>query len=179
MHRKGQLFTEDFAFAFIAVLFLLVLLLVIADHVSATIESSRARGALDYLAASASDQLLLTTGRPANWAVNSTINSSAISSLGLSSTANVLDGGKVTRFFNATYGSADYNETKALLGLSGPYGFNASLSYPNGTAVYQINASPPMVSPTEPSLANTTASVNRLALLNDSIVIFNLGVWIE
>jgi hypothetical protein len=75
----------------------------------------------------------------------------------------------------------DYTSVKMLLGLErASYNFNFSVSYLNGTSIYALNYAPSTSSYNASyAITNTTASIDRFALLNNSLVKLTIGVWIE
>jgi hypothetical protein len=76
---------------------------------------------------------------------------------------------------------SDYTSVKRLLALDREsYRFNFTVSYLNGTSVYALNYTPSTTSYNASyAMTNTTVSIDRFALLNNSLVKVTLGVWIE
>jgi hypothetical protein len=76
---------------------------------------------------------------------------------------------------------ADYISIKRLLGLDREgYTFNFTVSSLSGMILYSVNYTPSAtLGNASYAEVNTTASIERFALLNNSLVKLTLGVWIE
>jgi len=177
--KKAQMFSEDMIFAFLILVFLFFLFFTLANKVIDILSITEDRSELNEATSTALDQLLENSGKPSNWNVLGEINESIIETMGLVTDEKVLDIDKVQKFFNLTPDSSSYNSTKILLGLTRKnYRFNATIHSLNGTLLYSITATPTYAA-TEYAAINNTAKIDRFALLNNSLVKFSLGVWIE
>lgn len=179
--RRAQLFSQDIIFAIVLVLFTFSVWLILFDRVFTTISTNEFRRNIDESTASAMSQLLESSGVPTNWNNLSTINETTVGSIGLVSSRNVLDPAKVSTFVSlAGSGGSNYTTMKRLLGLDREgYAFNLTITSLNGTVLYNVSNTP-SVGPYNASYAavNTTASIDRFALLNNSLVKVTMGVWI-
>jgi hypothetical protein len=179
--RKGQLFSQDIIFAMLLVLFTFALWLTLRDRVLTVTTTSDDQRQLDEAAFSAMSQLLESSGVPSNWDRLSTINDTTVSSIGIVSDRNNLDPGKTAVFVSmASSGGNNYTIAEKLLGLNkASYMFNFTISYLNGTPIYDVNYTPSGTYNASYAATNTTVSVERFALLNNSVVKVTMGVWIE
>ncbi|NYZ78588.1 hypothetical protein H0N99_00395 [Candidatus Micrarchaeota archaeon] len=179
--RKGQLFSQDIIFAMLLVLFIFALWLNLRERVLNVITASDDRRQLDEAAFSATSQLLESSGVPSNWDKLSNIDDTTVSSIGIVSDRNNLDPGKTAVFVSmANNGGDNYTILKKLLGLNREsYRFNFTISSLNGTSIYSVNYTPSGTYNASYAATNTTAFVERFALLNNSVVKVTLGVWIE
>jgi len=179
--KKAQLFSNDIIFAIVLVLFTFTLWLTLRQRVLNVITTSDDRRQLDEAASSAMSQLLESSGVPSNWDRLSTIDDTTVKSVGIVSDRNNLDSGKTAEFVNmANSGGNNYTIAKQLLGLNREsYKFNFTVSSLGGDAIYSINYIPSGTYNASYAATNTTAFVERFALLNNSLVKVTLGVWIE
>jgi len=180
--RRAQLFSQDIIFAIVLVLFTFSLWLILKDRVLHVISITEDRREIDEAASDALSQLLETSGRPTNWDRLSTINETTVESIGVAKERNVLDSEKVETFvIMAGNGGANYTAVMKLLGLDrSGYRFNFTISNLSGSTIYGVNYTPSSnLGNASFSAANTTAFIERFALLNDSLVRVTLGVWIE
>jgi hypothetical protein len=76
---------------------------------------------------------------------------------------------------------SDYISVKRLLGLDREsYRFNLTISSLAGNILYSLNYTPSTTAYNASyAMVNTTASIDRFALLNNSLVKVTMGVWIE
>jgi len=178
--KRAQLFSQDIIFAILLALFILSLWVILKDRVLHVLSITNDRTMLDEAASNAMSQLLETSGTPANWNRLEVINDTAISSMGLVSERNVLDSEKLEKFISLSNDN-NYTTMKKLLGLEREgYEFNFSVSSLNGLLLYNTSRSPSAVyGNASYSALNTTAFLERYALLNGSLVKVCLGVWIE
>jgi len=179
--KKAQLFSNDIIFAILLVLFTFTLWLTLRERVLNIITTSDDRRQLDEAASSAMSQLLESSGVPSNWDRLSTIDDTTVSSIGIVSDRNNLDSGKTSVFVStASSDDTNYTITKQLLGLNREsYKFNFTVSSLSGNTIYSINYTPSGDYNASYAATNTTAFVERFALLNNSLVKVTLGVWIE
>jgi len=180
--RKAQLFSNDIIFAVVLVLFTFSMWLILRDRVLNMVSTSEDRREIDEAASDALGQLLETPGRPSNWNRLQTINETTVESLGLVSDRNILDSEKVSQFVTlAGSGGDNYSIAKKLLGLDrSGYRFNFTVSSLSGMVLHSVNYTPSATLGNASYAAlNTTASIDRFALLNNSLVKVSLGVWIE
>jgi len=180
--RKAQLFSEDIIFAIVLVLFTFSLWLILRDRVLSMISAGETRRQLDEATSDALSQLLETSGNPANWNQLSTIDETTVASIGIASSRNTLDSDKIDKFINISNSEgSNYTTIKRLLGLDrAGYKFNFTISSLDGVTLYDVSRLPSgeLGNASYASL-NTTAFIERFALLNNSLVKVTLGVWIE
>jgi len=170
--RRGQLFSYDFLLASIGLMVLLAIYFTSSVAVTDRMGEAELRAEMEEATQTAANSLLRTPGDPSNWE-NAPINDTGIRSLGLANSRNLLDAEKTSAFFNITCGSAEYNATVPILGLSRrAYAYNASLEYLNGTLIYSINRTPP-------SSIVQSIPAERLAILNGTEVRLKMVVWRE
>ena len=165
----------DMLFASTVTLFLFVTLVVTSDMVYFSFSADGTRAELQDAALSAADALVSTPGTPSNWSESQSIDGTAAAMLGLASSRGVLDADKVAKFFvslNTTTLNSNYTNARTLLGLGRP-GYNFSLSVYNSSNDRILNTNASIF----PAGANSTASVQRYAVYNGSVVRVNLRVW--
>jgi hypothetical protein len=76
--------------------------------------------------------------------------------------------------------ASDYTSIKKLLGLDrSGYNFNFTISSLTGTTLHSVYYIPSTIGNASYAAVNTTAFIERFALLNNSLVKVTLGVWIE
>jgi hypothetical protein len=182
--RKAQLFSQDIIFAMMLILFTFSLWLTLRDRVVTMISASEDKRQIDEAASNALGQLLESPGEPTNWNDLDYANDTTVWSIGLASDRNVLDSSKVSAFVTmANSGGDNYTTIKKFLGLNNAgYKFNLTISWLNGTALnqYSINYTPSLsLYNASFAMTNTTVSIDRFALLNNSLVKVTMGVWIE
>ncbi|MEM3556122.1 MAG: hypothetical protein QXF56_05370 [Candidatus Micrarchaeia archaeon] len=178
--RKAQLFSQDIIFAIILALFLLSMWFVLRDRVLHSISTSNDRTLIDEAASNALSQLLETSGNPSNWNKLGIINDNTVWSIGLVSERNVIDSEKLEKFVDLSNGD-NYTTIKRFIGLEREsYEFNFTVYSLDGSVLYNTTRSPSAsYGNASYSTMNTTALVERYALLNNSLVKLRLGVWIE
>jgi len=180
--RKAQLFSQDIIFAMTLVLFIFSMWLILRDRVLYLISASEYKRDIDEVTSNALSQLLETSGKPTSWNRLSAINETTVESMGIASERNVLDPEKTEKFIDlASDEGTNYTIVKKLLGLDkSGYAFNFTISYLNGTSLYNATHTPSNdISMADYAALNTTVVIERFALLNDSLVKVTLGVWIE
>lgn len=171
---RGQIFSADAALACVLLITALVAGAVISSMLDSQADASEAGTRLSERASDALNQLVRTPGKPSGWHLLGTVDNATVNSLGLAYEPNVLDRGKVERFFNLTSTATGHEEARVLLAIREPgYNFTLSIYYTNGTAAYSTAAR----QPGEPM--SVTAASERIALLNGVPVLARLLIWVE
>lgn len=164
--RKGQIVSFDLIVSIgvflIAVLLLIALWVFVVDRIRAYDEELNMLDA----ALHASNQLLLTGGDPAGWHL---LGLGEVSAIGIADGKNEINSGKLGRF--VALNGTNYTDVKEMLG-AGYYELYVGVSYLNGTKVCEFGS---MMQENETEEANYV--VERMALLNDSVVSVRLEVW--
>ena len=172
--KRGQLFSLDLLFAFSAVLFLFVAMVIVSDMLYYSFQAAGTKAEMRDAALAAVDSLVSTSGTPSNWSDLTELDSATVKGLGLAKEKGVLDSEKVKKFFemvNTTTLNSNYSNASFLLGL-GRAGYNFSVAVYNSSNVriYFTSAS------AAPDASNLTASMHRYVLLGDELVRVNLRV---
>jgi len=173
--KRGQLFSMDMMFAATIVLFLFVAMTVVHDMLFYSFQTSTAKAEMRDSTLAAADVLVSSAGNPSNWSDSAGIDAASVKVLGLASERGVLDPAKVAGFFqsiNTTTLNSNYSNARRALGLNRPgYNFSVTIYNSTGDKILETNAS------IAPSASNSTASMQRYALLNGELARLNVRVW--
>lgn len=170
---RGQLFATDAAFALLLIVFIFFTLVAVTNQMDYQIKTSESIGRLRESATNAANQLINTPGQPRDWQMLAAPNSATLYSIGIASEPNVLDPDKTALLFNLTNSTNGTLEVARLLALYEPgYNYSITITGANNTPIYSTLNTPP-VSQRE------AASVDRVALLNQSRVRMTLIAWVE
>jgi hypothetical protein len=156
----------DFLFASFILSVILILYLLTWQYLG--LVSSQALEGSELLKANlaATNSLVFSPGDPANWNELATINESTVHSIGIVDERNVINERKVQTMaaLNATH----YELFKDYLGIS-KHEFQMQLKAENGSVLYVVGMAP--------GTENETSSLERVALLNGSMVRVVMEVW--
>ncbi|MBU2476956.1 hypothetical protein KKG83_05790 [Candidatus Micrarchaeota archaeon] len=160
---KGQIFTTDFVFAVVVLLFILVISTTSFGLIQNALNEEEFYFEMQEKAFNASQALVSTQGDPNSWELLSDLN---VNSLGLAKERNVIDEGKLQRLVDLN--STNYQEIKEILGL-GKYEFYFRLTSMQGQTVKEFG--------TFPGTEEKVIVIERYVLLNGEERKFLLGVF--
>ncbi len=167
---KAQIWTFDFLFASGVLVFLLLIFIISWNDLSIRWNSSEKYRELKIAALYAANSLLTTLGDPPSWEyLNLTTEIDKLHAIGLVNSRNMLDNEKLIAL--KTYQNSSYDNIKATLGLA-KYEMNIMITdkYAN-TTHYEFGMNI--------TKKKQKAVIERLAILNDSLSIVKLTVWVE
>lgn len=165
--KKGQLFSGDLTIATTVFLFSLSLAFVIWQIVSEDIVNAEELRSMEKLTSEFSEQLIRTPGAAEDWRYYN------VRITGIASEGRVINLTKASWFIELMNGT-NYDTNRYKAGIGG-YEFWVNVTDLDGNtqSVYGV----PFVTGKEPVDETTEIAVARTALLNDTIVRFNMVIW--
>ncbi len=164
---KGQVWSLDFFAVSVTMALLLMLFILTWNFLAIRWSNIQLYDELWSVSLTATDALVTTPGQPANWEDIQTLNDSNVVTFGLANSRNVIDNNKISRFANFT--QSNYSIVKSKLGLVRYNFFINITSMGKETSYYQIGS--------KAILLNDTVVLERLMLLNGSVVNLRMEVW--
>ncbi len=164
MSSKGQIWTSDFLAGTLILTFILLFFLLMWN--STAIRWNTESGYLQRFSSAifTADALLTTPGQPANWETLAGVGN--VSTFGLVSGRNEISNAKIEKFVAE---NSSYEIIKDKIGMQF-YDFKLTITNLDGTSEYHQFGKPP------PADAESTV-VERLGIINDSVVLMRLEVW--
>lgn len=164
MSSKGQIWTSDFLAGTLILTFILLFFLIMWNGTA--IRWNTESGYLQRFSSAifTSEALLTTPGYPANWETMAGIEN--VSSFGLVNGRNEISNAKIERLVAE---NSSYEEVKDKIGMQF-YDFRLMITNLDKTREYYRFGMP------APAEAESTV-VERLAIINDSIVLVRMEVW--
>lgn len=152
-------------------MFILLIFLISWNDLSMKWNSSERYRELKTSALYAADSLLTTQGDPKSWEILNLTNSiDQIKSIGVVNKRGELNNAKLDSL--VVYEDSNYEDIKQKLGLA-KYEINIRVMGSNDNITYYVFGEE------NPQNNKETAIIERLAVLNDSIRVFKLTVWLE
>jgi len=156
----------DLVVSFAIALFLAAAVFQTTSSSNTAIASTERARDLSSASAQALAILLQSPGNPGDWSFSNA------KSIGLAQGRNVLNPERVAYFFSQT--PTDYNASLPLLGFyreGAVYEYNLEIFNASGSKLYSLGRLPPPAAP--------IASSSGVAVLNNSLVLVKLAVWVK
>jgi len=169
MMNKGQEQSLDLIFAMgtfiVALLLITSTWLMIGNRVNSAVDRTNIGDAAFY----AAEALVTTPGNPINWHEQN--NMTGVNAIGLADYRNVINSDKLEKLQALINDNSTGDSAKEALGL-GRYSVNIDVEQINGTKLYSFGDAF-----NETDETTTNLIVQRMAILNGSIVRMKVSVW--
>lgn len=167
---KAQIWSADLMFALTLLIFMLLIFFIMWNDLALRWNAAEKYRELKVAALYAADSLLTTRGDPENWQMlNLTSQIDQINAIGIVNERNMLSNDKLNAL--KIYENTSYGEIKRKLGLA-KYEIDITITNKNNSITYYQFGNSTIRD-------KETASIERLAKLNDSLSIVKISVWSE